>query len=263
MKKNHQKIKKMEERQTPNMDSTEINIEEKSISEHLDELRKKIFIALGFFIVGVTISHMFHVEIIEFLLKPASGQNLIFLSPLDPLFFIFKIDFVGGLIVSFPMILWLLFSYISPALSKTINKSIIIFYLISTLLLVFGLGYALFVTIPISLKFLFSITIPGIENNFSVQKYLSFFISQALIVMMIFQIPIVIMGGIYLGVLKTKFLAIKRKYIYIGLLIGLAIITPTSDIFNLAIVFIPCVIIFEISLIGGRIVEKIKRQRQI
>lgn len=253
----------MGERQTPNINFTEIDAEEKSIGEHLDELRRKIFIAFGFFVAGVTMSHMFHVEIIEFLLKPANGQNLIFLSPLDPLFFILKIDFVGGLIFSFPVILWLLFSYISPALSKTINKSIVIFYLISTLLLIFGLYYALFVTIPISLKFLFSITVPGIENSFSVQKYLSFFISQALIVMTIFQIPIIIMGGTYLGILKTKFLAIKRKYIYIGLLIGLAIITPTSDIFNLAIVFIPCVVIFEISLIGSRIIEKIKRKRQI
>jgi sec-independent protein translocase protein TatC len=244
------------------MSSTEIDAEEKSIGEHIGELRKKIFVALGVFIVGVIISHMFHVEIINFLLKPASGQNLIFLSPLEPLFFIFKIDCVGGFILSFPVILWLLFSYISPALSEKINKRIVVFYLTSTLLLVLGLVYALFVTIPISLKFLFSITIPGIENNFSVQKYLSFFITQALIVMVIFQVPIAVIGGVYLGILKTKFLAVKRKYIYIGLLITLAIITPTTDIFNLAIVFVPCVIIFEISLIGGRIVEKMKRRER-
>lgn len=242
------------------MNFTENDIEEKSISEHVGELRRKILIALGFFVVGVMISHIFHSEIIEFLLKPASGQKLIFLSPLDPLFFIFQIDFICGLIISFPVILWLLFSYISPALSDKINKRIILFYTTSTLLLIFGLIYALFVTIPISLKFLFSITIPGIENSFSVQKYLSFFIAQALIVMVIFQVPIIIIGGVYLGILKTKLLAIKRKYIYLGLLIALAIITPTTDVFSLAIVFIPCVIIFEISLIGGRIVEKTKRQ---
>ncbi len=189
------------------MNSTEIDVEEKSISEHIGELRKKIFFALGFFVTGVAIAHIFNSEIIEFLLKPASSQNLIFLSPLDPLFFILQIDLICGFIISFPVILWLLFSYISPALSEKINKRIVAFYLISTLLLVFGLGYALFVTIPISLKFLFSITIPGIENSFSVQKYLSFLITQALIVMVIFQVPMVIIGGVYLGILKTKFLA--------------------------------------------------------
>jgi sec-independent protein translocase protein TatC len=244
------------------MSYTESDVEEKTIIEHVGELRKKILISIFFFVVGVIISHTFHLEIIDFLLKPASGQNLIFLSPLDPLFFILKIDCVGGLILSLPIIIWLLFSYISPALSEKINKRIVVFYLTSNLLLVLGLFYALFVTIPISLKFLFSITIPGIENSFSVEKYLSFFITQALIVMVIFQVPIVIIGGVYLEILKTKFLAVKRKYIYVGLLIALAIITPTTDIFNLAIVFVPCVIIFEISLIGGRIVEKIKRKER-
>jgi Sec-independent protein secretion pathway component TatC len=54
---------------------------------------------------------------------------------------------------------------------------------------------------------------------------------------------------------------LKRKYIYIGLLVALAIITPTSDIFSLVIIFVPCLLIFEISLIGGRIVESLKNNR--
>jgi len=240
------------------MNPAETNAEEQSISEHVAELRKKILIALIVFATGVIISHIFNSEIINFLLEPASNQNLIFLSPLEPLFFIFQIDFIGGVIFSFPVILWLLFSYVSPALSDKINRKIIFFYITSTLLLIFGLAYALFVAAPISLKFLFSITIPGIENSFSVQKYLSFFIAQAMIVMMVFQAPIIIIGGVYLGMLETRLLTTKRKHIYIGLIIALAIITPTTDIFSLAILFIPCVIIFEISLIGARLIEKIK-----
>lgn len=235
--------------------------ETESILEHVGELRKKIFISLGAFIIGVIISHIFNKEIIAFLLKPAGGQNLIFLSPLEPLFFIFKIDFIGGFILSFPVIIWSIFSYITPALPKRISGAIVIFFITSTILLFLGLLYAFFVTIPISLKFLFSINIPGIENNFSVEKYLSFFMTQAIIIMTVFQVPILIVGGVSMGVLKTKLLGLKRKYIYIGLLVALAIITPTSDIFSLAIIFIPCLMIFEISLIGGRIVESLKKNK--
>jgi sec-independent protein translocase protein TatC len=242
------------------MTFTEIRDEEKNLSEHINELRKKILIALFIFIAGVTITHVFNAEIIDFLLKPASNQNLIFLSPLDPLFFIFQIDFIGGIIFAFPAILWLLLSYISPALSNKVNKRIFLFFITSTLLLIFGLVYTLFVVAPISLKFLFSIAIPGIENSFSVQKYLSFLITQTIIVMMVFQVPIVIIGGVYLEILKTRFLAVKRKFIYVGLLTALAIITPTTDIFSLAILFIPCLIIFELSLIGAKIVEKTRGQ---
>jgi len=243
------------------MNPTEINAEEKSIGEHVAELRKKILIALAVFTIGAIISHIFNSEIIDFLLKPASNQNLIFLSPLEPLFFIFQIDFIGGIIFSFPVILWLLFSYISPALSDKVNQKIILFYIISALLLIFGLAYTLCVAAPISLNFLFSITIPGIENSFSVQKYLSFFITQAIIVIIVFQTPIIIIGVVYLEMIKTKFLTNKRKHIYLGLLIALSIITPTTDLFSLAILFIPCVIIFEISFIGARFVEKIKKKK--
>lgn len=234
--------------------------EPKSVLEHVGELREKVFIALGAFIVGLIISHLFHREIIAFLLKPAGGQHLIFLSPLEPLFFIFKIDFIGAFIVSFPVIIWSIFSYITPALPKRHGGVVVLFYVTSTLLLLLGLLYAFFVTIPFSLKFLFSISIAGIENNFSVEKYLSFFITQAIIIMTVFQVPILIIGGVILGVFKIKLLASKRQYIYMGLLVALAIITPTTDIFSLAIIFIPCLVIFEISLIGGRIVERLKRK---
>ena len=233
--------------------------EPKSVLEHVGELRKKILIALGAFIIGATISHLFNSEIIAFLLKPAGSQHLIFLSPLEPLFFIFKIDFIGGFVISFPIIIWCIFSYITPALSKRMSNVIVLFYITSTLLLFLGLLYALFVTIPLSLKFLFSINIPGIENNFSAEEYIRFIITQAIIIMSVFQVPIFIIGGISMGAIKTKMLAHKRRIIYFILLVALAIITPTTDVFSLGIVFIPCLVIFEISLLGGRIIEYYKK----
>lgn len=237
--------------------------ESKSILEHVFELRKKLFIALGAVIIGTTIAHLFHEQIINFLLVPAGNQHLIFLSPLEPLFFIFKIDFIAGIIFAFPVIIWCLFSYIAPALSKRINTLLFLFYIVSSLLLVTGLLYAFLVTIPLSLKFLFSITIPGIQNQISAQNYIDFFITQALIISLIFQVPILIVGGIYLGILKTKILAAKRRYIYFIIIIALAIITPTTDVFSLMIIFVPCLAIFEISLIGGRIIEAFKKKKRI
>lgn len=237
--------------------------EPQSILDHVGELRKKIFIALGAFIIGAIISHIYNAEIIAFLLKPAGNQSLIFLSPLDPLLFIFKVDFIGGFILSFPVIIWCIFSYIIPALPKQIGKVVFTFYLTSTLLLILGLIYAFLVTIPLSLEFLFSINIPGIQNNFSADKYISFFITQAIIIIAVFQVPILIIGGIYLDAFKTSTLANKRRIIYLVLLVAIAIITPTTDIFSLGFVLVPCLVIFEISLIGGRIVERIKKKKKI
>ncbi len=233
--------------------------EPKSVFEHVHELRRKFFFALGSFIIGTIIAHIFHSEIISFILKPTGNQNLIFLSPLEPLFFIFKIDFICGFIISFPIIFWLVISYISPALSEKINKHLFLIYISSTFLLTIGLIYAFFVTIPITLKFLFSIKIPGINNNFSAEKYLDFFILQAIIITAIFQVPILIVEGFYIGILKNKMFKNKRRYIYFILLIALAIITPTTDIFSLSIVYLPSIIILEVSFSIGKIIESIKK----
>ena len=78
--------------------------------------------------------------------------------------------------------------------------------------------------------------------------------------MIIFQIPELIIGGVYIGALKTKMLSEKRRHIYLITIIALSILTPTADIFNLGIVMVPCLAIFEISLIGARVVERFKNK---
>lgn len=241
---------------------TPVRHESVSIFEHVGELRKKILIAVAAVVVGTTITHLFHEQIIAFLLKPAGTQELIFLSPLEPLLFILKIDIIGGILIAFPIISWSLFSFIAPAIPKHVRKLLVFFFITSLFLLVVGLLYAFLVTIPLSLKFLFSIVIVGITNQISAQSYISFFIAQALIISVIFQIPIFIIGGVMLRAFKTTFLSEKRRYIYLIVTVALAMLTPTTDIFSLAVVLVPCLVIFEISLIGAKIVELLRRKKE-
>jgi sec-independent protein translocase protein TatC len=234
--------------------------EARSVAEHIGDLRIKIFIAFGAALLGAILTHVFHTEIIAFLLRPAGTQEFIFLSPLEPFLFILKIDIVGGIVIAFPIIVWCIFSFIAPALPQRIKKILISFYLTSFVLLLIGLLYAFFVTIPLTLKFLFSITIAGIHNQISAQSYIGFFLTQALIIAGIFQVPILIIGGTYLGIIKTALFKNKRRYIYLIVTIALAVITPTTDIFSLTIVLIPCLVIFEVSLVGAKIVERLRKK---
>ncbi len=232
-----------------------------SILEHIIELRNRIILCVLVIIIGSAIAHFFHEQIISFILKPIDGQKLVFLSPLDPLFFILKIDLVVGILISLPIIVWSVFSYIKPIITNKLNYLIHVIYLSSTLLVLTALGYAYFIIVPLILKFLSSITIPGIESAITAQNYLSFFITQILIITLVFQIPLFIILGIYIGVFNTRLLGSKRGYIYVGMTIVLSILTPTPDIFSLGIILIPALFIFEISLIIGRIVEKFKKKK--
>lgn len=237
--------------------------ETKTVLAHLAELRTKIFIAIVALIIGCVIAHIYHQEIIHYILRPTGDQHLIFLSPLDPLFFILKIDLLAGIIVAFPVLIWCFFSYIKPALPKHSRVILLVVTAVSALLIIGGLYYAYFITVPLTLKFLLSITIPGIESTITAANYLQFFLTQAIIIMLIFQIPIVIVAGFSLGIFTVKGLSAKRRYIYLIATIALAIITPTTDMFSLGIMLLPMVAIFELSLIVGRIMDVIKKKKQI
>lgn len=234
-----------------------------TVLDHIVELRSKIFISIISIIVGSSIAHYFHKEIISFIVKPIGEQKLVFLSPLDPLFFILKIDLIVGILISLPIIIWSIFSYIKPIITRKINYIIYTVYISSTLLVLAALSYTYFIIVPLILKFLSSITVEGIENTITAQNYLSFFITQILIITLVFQIPLFIIFGIYLGVFSTKFLSSKRGYIYIGTIIVLAILTPTPDVFSLAVILVPALVIFEVSLIVGRVVERVRRIKRL
>ena len=230
-----------------------------TVLDHILELRTRILISILTVILGSGIAHFFHKQIIEIILKPLDAQKLIFLSPLDPLFFILKIDLVGGVLFALPIIVWSILSYIKPILTKKTNYLIFLLYTSSTFLLLTALIYTYFVVIPIILKFLNSITISGIESTITAQNYLGFFIMQILIIALIFQIPLFIVLGIYMKIFNTKLLSTKRGYIYVAITVALAVLTPTSDVFSLSIILVPALIIFEISLIIGKIVERFRK----
>jgi sec-independent protein translocase protein TatC len=234
-----------------------------TVLDHIIELRTRAIISVTSIIVGSAIAHFFHEQIISFILKPIGGQKLVFLSPLDPLFFILKIDLVVGILISLPILVWSVFSYIRPVITNKINYILYIIYTSSTLLVLTALSYAYFIIVPLILKFLSSITIPGIESTITAQNYLGFFITQILIITLIFQIPLFIIFGIYIGIFSTRLLGSKRGYIYVGITIALSILTPTPDIFSLGIILIPALFIFEVSLIIGRVVERFRKKKSL
>lgn len=223
--------------------------------DHLLELRTKILVCVAAIVVGALVAHYYHDPLIRFLLKPTGDHQLFFLSPMDPLFFILKIDLFGGIILAFPVINWCILGFIRPAMHKSGWLMLCIIYFTISILALCGLGYAFFVIIPISLQFLLSINIEGIQNMITANSYLDFLLTQSFIIAAIFQIPIFILAGTYMRALNVKMLSAKRPYVYVIGIAVLAMVTPTVDIFNLLIVAVPAAIIYEGSIVAARILQ--------
>jgi len=223
--------------------------------DHLLELRSKILVSFAALVAGTALAHAYHETLIAFFLRPIQGEKLFFLSPLEPLFFIFKIDLFVGFILALPVLNWCVFSFVRPAVKQSSWILFSLLYGAAAVLILSALAYAYFVMVPISLKFLMSITVPGTRHMITANSYLNFLLTQSLIIALVFQIPLFIVAGSYIGAFCIQTLAAKRPYIYVGGIIVLAVITPTTDLFNFAIIAVPALVIFEGSVFAVRVVD--------
>ena len=229
--------------------------DELTVWEHVAELRRMVIWSVVSVLIGGSVAHYFRNEITSFVLRPLKGLPLQFLSPLDPLVFILTLDFAGGILLALPIIVWLLYRFAAPALPR-MRMGVVFFVVIAPLVLAGGAAlYAYYVAIPITLSVLTSITVPGIQVAFTAANYLSFFMTVLVMLILVFEMPVIMVILARIGLLNPRVVAQKRRYVYVGLLVGVAIITPTTDLVSLALILLPTYAVFELGLIGAKLVR--------
>ncbi len=97
-----------------------------------------------------------------------------------------------------------------------------------------------------------------VQPFFSISEYLEFVVNLALAFGLGFQIPILVIFLVSLGIVPAKSMASARRFVIIGVLILAAVITPTPDIATMMLLAVPMLLLFEIGLLIGRIMEKKK-----
>lgn len=232
-----------------------------TLLDHLKELRRVVIIIVTLVITASAIAHVYRNEIINLLLLPLGEdvQPLQFLSPLDPLFFILKVDFTVGIIVTLPIAIFLLTKFFAPAVKFSLLRAIV--YIVAmTILSMTGVIYGFKVVIPIILNFMSGVVVPGTVIAFTAHGYLGFMLTTISLLALVFQIPLLIICANQLGLVDLSFLANSRRYIYTAIFIFCAIITPTTDIVTLALVTTPALIMFEIGIILAKVLNKTNRK---
>lgn len=238
-------------------------METQTIREHVIALLKTIGIAFGLVVFFSALVHWKRGQVIDFLLQPL-GDNaapLQFLSPLDPLFFILKIDFTLGFLISFPVIFLLVWRFVAPATQARLYLGVAIIAATSILALL-AAAYAYFLIVPVVLHYMSSIVIAGTVTAFTAHGYLNFLLSTTFLLVIIFQIPLTLIGAGSLGLLTARQLTERRKYIYTGSMILTAVITPTTDIITLALITVPTIAVIEMGILGVWLIQKTSRVRE-
>ncbi|MCX6312565.1 MAG: twin-arginine translocase subunit TatC [Bacteroidetes bacterium] len=164
---------------------------------------------------------------------------------------------VAGLVLAFPYILWELWRFIKPALKEKESKAATGFIIYATMLFLAGILFGYYVVTPMAIYFLGNYQVdPSIQNNFSIDSYISVVTTLVLLMGLVFELPILVYFLARFGIITAAFMSKYRKYAIIIILIVAAVITPTTDIFTQMLVAVPLYVLFEASIIVAKRVEK-------
>lgn len=223
---------------------------ELSLVEHLDELRKRIILCLIPFFIAVLFSAPFTKTFLAFLRLPAEGiiDKLAFFSPQEVAIVYMKIVIFSGLILSLPIILYQVWVFITPALEERQKRYVVSFVFWAFFSFIAGCAFGYLLLIPFSLKFLIGLAGEELTPVISLSQYIGFVLALAAGGGIAFELPVAIWLLTKLGIVNSRFLRKKRRYAVAIIFIAAAVITPTTDPFNMTLLALPMLALYEISI---------------
>src|SRR5262245_25618054 len=223
--------------------------------EHLGELRTRIVRSLVALLVALCVTLPFSQRIVDYLARPvqATGHNLVFLALTEAFWVQMKVAMLVGLFLASPAILWQIWAFVAPGLHEHEKKYAGPFVLIGSVLFIGGGVFSLKVVTPFAIQFLLSYSRPGLQPMISIGNYVAFLLKFTLAFGLVFELPLAITILARMGVVTPAVLAKNRKYAILGAFIAGAILTPTPDAFNQALMAGPLIILYEIGIIAARV----------
>ena len=163
-----------------------------------------------------------------------------------------------GLLGASPYILVELFRFITPALYENEKKYSVQVAATMYLLFIVGVLMSYFILFPISFRFLGTYSVSGmVESNITLKSYISTFTTLTLVMGLVFQLPVIAFFLGKLEVITSEMLANYRKYAFLVIMLVAAIITP-PDLMTLVLVTIPLYLLYEVSILVLKRMEKRK-----
>jgi sec-independent protein translocase protein TatC len=223
--------------------------------EHLGELRVRIVRALYGLLVGTAIALPFSERMVDWLARPVTklGYELVFTAPAEAFWVQMKVGLIGGMFIAAPVILWQVWGFIAPGLHKHERKYAVPFVLIGSLMFILGGAFSLFVVTPYALTFLLGYARPGLKPMITIQNHIDFLLKFTLAFGAVFELPLALTLLARMGVVNARMLAKNRKYAILGAFIAGAVLTPTPDAFNQALMAGPLIILYEVGIVCARL----------
>jgi sec-independent protein translocase protein TatC len=240
--------------------------------DHLIELRQRLLYSVVALLVTFIVAFYFAQPIFAYLAQPladvmlehgiAEHQRRLIFTALTEVFFTYvKVAFFTAAFVCFPLFLVQFWLFVAPGLYKHEKSALAPFLAATPFLFFLGGALVYYVIFPFAATFFIGFEVPATENSLPIQlepkvnEYLSLLMQLIFAFGLCFQLPVVMTLLARVGLVTSKGMAAKRKYAIVGVFIVAAIFTPPDPLSQLSLA-VPIVILYEISILLARMVEK-------
>jgi len=252
-------------------DDEEDGMARMSFLEHLEELRKRILLALAGVGIAFFLCLLFSNQLWTFVFQPAGtalknlgvSPELAQISPMDTFKIMWmELPLLASVFVAAPWLLYQVWAFIAPGLYKRERRWAAPFVISSAGLFILGGLFAYFIAFRYGLEFLLGLGIGhGIRPVISMTEYYDLFVDVMLGVGIIFEIPVLLFLLTLVRIVSPMFLVRHSRYAILGIVALAAVVTPTGDVFNLALFATPMIILFYIGIFASYLLV-LKREKR-
>ena len=231
---------------------------QESFLSHLFELRDRVIksgLAIIVVFIGLVywapdIFHLFAQPLLKAL--PVGGKMIV--TDVTGSFFVpMKVTMLVAFIIALPVVMYQLWAFIAPGLYLHERKLIMPLVVSSYSLFIIGMAFAYFLVFPTVFKFMASYNAPlGAEMSTDIDNYLSFAMTTFLAFGITFEVPVVVVVLVRMGMVPLSKLREIRPYVIVGAFVISAIVTP-PDVLSQLLLAVPMTLLYELGLLVARL----------
>ena len=227
---------------------------DESLAAHLEALRGMLircFSALGIGLLPLFFVAPYFMQLLIKVMVGESGVALNYFSPMEVFILQIKVAFVLDLLVCFPYIVRQIWNFVLPALYENERRFVRSVVLSSSLLFIFGVLFCIFFILPLIISFGVSFASADIQAVFGISNVITLALWLSVIFGLMFQFPLITYALICSEITTCEAVREKRPYIFVGILIVAAILTP-PDVVSQLMLAVPTYLLFEAGLFAAR-----------
>jgi sec-independent protein translocase protein TatC len=223
-----------------------------TVVEHLDELRSRIVVSLTAFGVALALCFWQNHQILHWLNRPLHGKEPITFGVAEAFTTTLTVTAYAALVLSLPVLLYQLYAYILPAFTPNEARVARPLLLMVPLLFIAGATFGYFLVVPAATKFLLHFNADEFNTQIRARDYYYFVTTTLLACGAVFQMPVLILAMVRLGITSAEKLRRNRRYAILVCTVVAAAL-PGVDPVSMILEAVPLFVLFELSILLAKV----------